>query len=261
MTAITIDEDINIKPLNFDIINPNPLNYKNPDQGGSKIFIIGKPGSGKSTLIKALFYNKSEIIPVAQATCGTESETGFYGEFLPDAYIHDEYDPETLTNCIIRQKGARRHMSNPWIVLIVDDCMDDPSVFNKAPQPGLFKNGRHWKMLYIVSLQYALDVKPHIRSNIDGVFIFRESNTAYRKRLYENYAGIIPSFNLFEKIMDTITGDYTALYIHNTAHTNDWKECVFYYKAPIIENFKFGCQEYRGYSDKILLKKRPDNNF
>ena len=77
---------------------------------------------------------------------------------------------------------------------------------------------------------------------------------AIRKRLYENYAGIIPSFSLFEKIMDTITGDYTALYVQNSINTNDWKECVFYYKAPVVGDFKFGCAEYRGYATKIFKK-------
>jgi len=250
MTAL--DNNISIRPLNLDLISPNPQNYVDQEQGGMKIFIIGKPNSGKSTLIKSLFYNKSQIIPVGVAMSGTESETGFYKKFMPDAYVFDEYDPEAISKCIIRQKGARKHMINPWLILIVDDCMDDPSVFNKAPQPGLYKNGRHWKMLYIVSLQYALDVRPHIRSNTDGVFIFRESNIAIRKKLYDNYAGIIPSFSLFEQIMDSITGDYTALYIQNSANTNDWKECVFYYKAPIINDFRFGCQEYRGYAHKIL---------
>lgn len=247
-----LDENIiKIHPLNLDIINPNPSNFNDTNQGGSKIFIIGKPGSGKSTLIKALFHEKSKIIPVALVLSGTESATGFFKEFIPDQYIHDEYDQEVLSNFIVRQKGARNHMSNPWACLIIDDCMDDITVFNKPPQPGLFKNGRHWKMLYIVSLQYGLDVKPHIRSNIDGAFIFRESNVAIRKRLYENYAGIIPTFSLFEQIMDSITGDFTALYIQNTSISNDWKDCVFYYKAPIIEKFTFGCQEYIGFAKKV----------
>lgn len=247
--------EIVIKPFDFELINPNVKNYQDPDQGGSKIFIIGKPGSGKSTLIKSLFYYKSHIFPVAMAISGTESETGFYSGFMPDAYVYDEYDQDALTNFVVRQKGARQYLENPWAILIVDDCMDDITVFNKAPQPALFKNGRHWKMLYIVSLQYALDVKPHIRFNIDGVFIFRESNVAIRKKLYENYAGIVPSFQLFEKIMDTITGDFTALYIQTNSVSNDWTDCVFYYKAPIIEDFQFGCPEYRGYAKKIKMPK------
>jgi hypothetical protein len=204
--------DIKIKPFDFDLISPNSSNYTDPNQGGSKIFIIGKSNSGKSTLIKSLFYHKSNIFPVAMVMSGTESETGFYKQFIPNAYIYDEYDNDVLTEFVVRQKGARQFsFNNPWAVLIVDDCMDDPSVFNKPPQPALFKNGRHWKMLYVISLQYALDVRPHIRSNIDGVFIFRESNAAIRKKLYENYAGIIPNFSLFEKIMDAITEHYTCL--------------------------------------------------
>lgn len=250
------DKNVYINPLNLDLINPNPSNYMDPEQGGSKIFIIGRPGSGKSTLIKALFHNKSQIIPVGLAMSGTESETKFYAEFMPTAYIHDEYDSDVLSKAIVRQKGAKEHLSNPWSIIIVDDCMDEPSVFNKAPQPGMFKNGRHWKMLYIVALQYSLDVKPTNRSTIDGVFIFKSDGAASRKKLYDNYAGIVPTFELFCQIMDSITGDYTALYIHNSTTTNDWKECVFYYKAPIVDNFKFGCEEYRGYSDKIVKKNK-----
>lgn len=253
-----ITEDVNIKPFHFDLINPTSYNYKDPNQGGSKIFVIGKPGSGKSNLIKALCYYKSGIIPVAEVISGTESETGFYSKFIPDEYIHDDYDSSVLSSCIVRQKGTRKNptMTNKWILTIVDDCMDDTSLFNKAPQPGIFKNGRHWKMLYIVSLQYALDIKTHMRFNIDGVFIFREPNLAVRKKLYENYASIIPEFKYFEQLMNQFTGDYTALFIKNDTTTNDWKECVYWYKAPLIpSDFKFGCKEYRGYAAKIRKLK------
>ena len=86
-----------------------------------------------------------------------------------------------------------------------------------------------------------MDVRPVIRTNVDGVFILREPNLRNRKVMYENYAGIIPDFSLFCTILDQITDDYTALYIHNATKTNDWKDCVFWYKAkPIPKDFKFG---------------------
>ena len=42
-----------------------------------------------------------------------------------------------------------------------------------------------------------MDVKPVIRTNIDGTFILRDSNLKNRRSLWENYAGIIPDFGMF----------------------------------------------------------------
>ena len=100
-------------------------------------------------------------------------------------------------------------------------------------------------MLYILSLQYCMDIKPVIRNNVDGTFILREPNLKSRKSIYENYAGVIPSFKLFCHIMDQITVDYTALYIHNQGQSNDWRDCVFWYRGKDIpKGWKFGSSDY-----------------
>ena len=83
-----------------------------------------------------------------------------------------------------------------------------------------------------MSLQYALDIKPAIRTNIDTTFILRESNLRNRRSLYENYAGVIPSFNDFCSILDEVTQDYTALVIHNATTSNELEDCVFFTKHP-----------------------------
>ena len=67
---------------------------------------------------------------------------------------------------------------------------------------GVYKECRHWKMLHLLSLQYSLDLKPNIRTNIDGVFILREQGKKQRKQLWENYASIVPDFTDFCEIMD-----------------------------------------------------------
>ena len=90
-----------------------------------------------------------------------------------------------------------------------------------------------------------MDVKPVIRSNIDGVFLLRESNLRNRKSLYENYAGVIPDFQTFCDIMDQVTNDYTALYIHNATTSNNLEDIVFYYKAkPVPDDFRFGSKDF-----------------
>jgi hypothetical protein len=201
--------------------------------------------TGKTMLITSLLYAKKHIIPVGLVMSGTEDSNGFYRNIFPSTFVFNRYEESQLEKFIKRQKIAKQHLDNPWAVVILDDCTDDPALFRKPLQQGFYKRGRHWAMLYILSLQYGMDIRPVIRTNIDGVFILREPNLRNRRVMYENYGSIIPDFKLFCDILDQITDDFTALYIHNATHSNDWRDCVFWYKAaPVPENFKFGCPEY-----------------
>ena len=99
-------------------------------------------------------------------------------------------------------------------------------------------------MWFILSLQYCMDIKPVIRTNVDGVFILRESNLRNRKSLWENYAGVVPDFSMFCSIMDQITDNYTALYIHNATTSNTLEDCLFWYKAKEVpKEFRFGSRD------------------
>jgi hypothetical protein len=99
--------------------------------------------------------------------------------------------------------------------------------------------------MYILSLQYAMDVKPVIRTNVDGIFILREPLLKNRESLYKNYASIVPDFGTFCQLMDQLTDDYCALYIHGATQTNEWQDCVFYWKAPVTPaNWRFGSADY-----------------
>jgi hypothetical protein len=236
---------IKIRELNVDIIHPSSKTMFDVGQGGSKTVVIGKPGTGKSTIIASLLYLKKDIFPIAEVFSGTEDTNHFYERFIPATFIHNEYNEEKIEEFIKRQKLAIKHIQNPWSVLLIDDCTDEPKVLNRKVQHALFKNGRQYKMWYILSLQYALDLKPAVRNNIDGTFILREPIRVTREKLWKNYASVIPTFALFNEIMDQITEDHTALYIHNQSQTNNWEDCVFYYKATLIpKGFKFGCEDY-----------------
>lgn len=215
--------------------------------------------TGKSTLIKALLYSKRHILSVGLAMNGTEETNHAYRDFMPSTFVYNEYNEEKIVDFIQRQKLARKHLQNPWAALIVDDCTDDPKIFNKKTQLTMYKNSRHFNSFYILSLQYAMDVKPAIRTNVDGIFILREPILKNRKALYENYASIIPDFATFCLLMDELTNDYCAMYIHGSGQTNDWQDCVYYWKAPEVpKDWKLGCPEYWEFHNARFASEHGD---
>jgi hypothetical protein len=199
--------------------------------------------TGKSTVIQDIIASKAHITPVAQIFSGTEDSNHFYSERFPGVCVFNKLDEKAVENFVTRQKAAMKYLENPWAIQIIDDCTDDPKILTKPLFQSYYKNGRHWKMIHILSLQYCLDIRPNIRTNIDYTFILRETNLKNRKSLHENYAGCIDNFQDFCDIMDQITEDYTALVINNRVQSNKIEDCVFWYKAKpdrLPPNWKFG---------------------
>lgn len=246
-----------IKELDLNSISPS----RPSDYNASKIVVIGHPGSGKSYLINDLLYHKSNVIPTGVVFSGTEDVNPQYSKHIPDLFIHNQLDLAALEHYIRRQRIACENIPNPWSFLLIDDCTDEPSVLSKPVFQKIFKNGRHWKMLFILSLQYALDIRPNIRNNIDGTFIFRENSRATRHKLYEHYAGLIPSENLFNQLMDQMTEDHTALYINNCGKSNNWEENVFWYRAkPVPENFRMCAPEVWAFAEERYDAEAANRN-
>ena len=233
-------------PTNIQVIpKPRDQYFGFQLDGNHRFLLADFTVTHNTTLIASLLYAKKHIFPVAVVASGSEDSNHFYRQMIPSTFIYNEYNEEVIKNFIRRQKIAKDHLENPWAILLLDDCTDDPKVFNKPVQHALFKKSRHYRSWYILSLQYAMDVKPVIRVNIDNVFILREPSVRIRRVIWENYASIIPDFTRFCEIMDGLTGDYTALYIQNDAKSNKLEDCIFYYKAtPVPENFRFGCEDY-----------------
>ena len=108
----------------------------------------------------------------------------------------------------------------------------------------LFMNGRHWKIMTVITMQYPLGVPPNLRTNIDYVFILREPYLTNRKRIYENYAGMFPTFESFCQVMDQCTENYECLVIDNNSKSNKLEDQIFWYKAEPHDNFKLGSKEF-----------------
>jgi len=92
-------------------------------------------------------------------------------------------------------------------------------------------NGRHYKIFFLITMQHALGLPPVLRSNIDYVFIFRNNIMKEREKIYHHYAGMFPTFDAFNQVMDQTTENFECLVIDNKVQSNKLEDQVFWYKA------------------------------
>ena len=224
--------------------------------GDDKVVVmIGKRETGKSYLVRDLLYRHRDI-PIGTVISATEHANKFYGNIVPNIFIHDEFTPAIVSNVLKRQhliiKRCRKEIKqtggtdiDPRAFLIMDDCLADSSAWQKDKNiRSCFMNGRHFKLLFVLTSQYALGMGPQLRTNVDYAFILRENIISNRKRIYESYCGMFPSFELFCQVLDQTTEDYCCLVINNNAKSNKLEDQVFWYKAEPRPPFRMGSPHF-----------------
>lgn len=202
------------------------------------IVIIGKKDTGKSFLVRDILFHNQEAFPIGTVISGTEVANEFFQHMVPSRLIKDKYSPDIIMNVIRRQLGLKqqRNLSkgsniDPRAFLILDDCLYDSSWIKEESTRYVFMNGRHVDLSTMITMQYPLGITPNLRTNVDFVFILRENILGNRRRIYENYAGMFPSFEMFCQFMDQCTENYECLVICNSSSSNKLEDQVFWYKA------------------------------
>ncbi len=207
----------------------------------SVIVFIGKRNTGKSYCMKDIL-NYHRDIPVGIVVSPTERANGYFDKFVPKMLIYDECEEKVIKKFLDRQinisterkKELKKH-GNSQIdaraFLILDDCLYDKRWVNNINIRSIFMNGRHYKIFFLITMQHALGLPPVLRNNIDYIFIFRNNIIREKQKIYDHYAGMFPSFEAFNQVMNQTTENYECLVIDNKIQSNKLEEQVFWYKA------------------------------
>ena len=242
---------MNLELKKFDM---RSITFKANETKGPVIVLIGRRDTGKSYLVRDLLYYHQDI-PIGTVISGTEEGNGFYGKLVPKLFIHNEYNTAIIENILKRQKQVLKQINrelkqfnktsiDPRTFVILDDCLYDNSWSRDKLMRCLFMNGRHWKVMLVITMQFALGVPPALRTNIDYIFILRDPYLSNRRRIYENYAGMFATFEAFCQVMDQCTENYECLVINNNAKSNKLQDQIFWYKADGHGDFKLGSREF-----------------
>ena len=235
------DVQLNLKKFNMNWVSDDAV-----------CVFIGRRRTGKSVLLQDLLYHKRDI-PYGVCISPTEVASPFFQNFIPKTYIYNEFDEQRVQKILDRQVDIKKRITrdpgfkaDPRLCLIMDDCLYDNDWARTKVIRSLFMNGRHYRILYCLTMQYAMGIPPNLRGNVDYTFIMREPQFANRDRLFKQYAAAFPDFGMFCQVMNQLD-KYECLVIDNNSDSNKLEDQVFWYKADIHGKFRFGCENYWNY--------------
>ena len=227
-----------------------------------------------SYLVRDIFFNHQKI-PKGLIFSGTETANPFFGDFFPDTFIHSEYNP-SLVETAMASNGKKVRESRRFypelngllpsnrFCIVLDDMLADANAWKKEKTiQEIFFNGRHFNIFFILTMQYPLGIPPALRSNIDYVFVFNEPSIKNRKKIYEDYCSMIPSFDTFQNILDSCTQNFECLVVKLSGNTSDLRDQIFWYKAKPHTDFKAGHANlwkyhYQQYNKKYTEEQDED---
>ena len=259
---------MNLELAKFDM---KAISFRPDENKGPVIVLIGRRDTGKSFLVQDLMFHHQDI-PIGTVISGTEAGNGFFAAHVPKLFIHDAYNTAIIENILKRQKAVLKQVKkdmdtykkssiDPRTFVVLDDCLYDNKWTKDVMMRLLFMNGRHWKIMLVITMQYPLGIPPNLRTNIDYVFILREPYIANRKRIYDNYAGMFPTFESFTQVMDQCTENYECLVINNNAKSNKLQDQIFWYKAQQHGPFKLGSKEFWEISKNLGSDDEEDKQY
>lgn len=262
-----VAEDVDYKIQKFDIASM--------DRSRSCIF-IGGSGTGKSQLVTSVLHANRDI-PAGIVMSGTENGDPYWSRFVPDLFIYDDWKPEKLEDLIDIQRRSKRKVDSIETEIeyckrngrradverlerkrkeamlamrkfvIIDDLMFKPALTRSEVMKKLFMNGRHWGILACLTIQYCMSLDISLRGNAGYVFVCRENIVSYRKKIYDNFLGMLPNFAVFEKVMDACTQNYECIVLDRTARSTRVEDCIFWYKAAPAYDFRIGSDRMWAY--------------
>jgi hypothetical protein len=225
-------------------------------QANPTIIIIAKRGSGKSWIVRAIIQHFKSV-PAGIIISPTDLMSSFYGDFFPESFIFYEYRSDIIEKLLFRQqaiiekasiKAKEGKILDTRAFLIMDDCLSDKGSWaNDKPIKKVMFDGRHYKLIFILTMQFPLGIKPDLRSNFDYIILLADDFISNIKKMYEHYAGMFECFAIFRQVYGQLTQDNGAMVIVNRGAKAQLCDKVYWYRAPDLggQRIDSGCKQFR----------------
>lgn len=218
-----------------------------------KNLIIGKLGRGSRTVAIELLQKVSELRTTEKREvvvyCGDEgSQKRYIDLFKKDlsfrnhavCHVSPQFNAESLSEHVKAHKSKYRKSlddgsatdTRPTLAVVVDNALSS-NQFRERILREILMNGRSLNISLIINTQDAGSFPPDMRTCFNSIYIAGGYNDlSIKKRIFNNYAGIVPTFQMFCDIYDSLTKTpYTWMVVNNCIQSCKIEDVISWYCA------------------------------
>jgi len=240
--------------------------FKLPKNPYPTMMFVAARDSGKSHQMVRIA--KMFDVHMWAAWCGNKDTEDFWGDrFGSNASVYgpDDRGVRALQR-IIEDRDERIRVykkihKRPWpkelsMGLIFDDVTGKRKFRSCALLEDLFSNGRHYKLVILMSVQWSRQILPAMRANSDCVFFLRNPRKSV-ETIYNEFISVPHDFKTFQQLLSSVTKLkkrdrklYNALVYTPNLGSERIAECysVFTDKYINPEDVELGSKQWRQYN-------------
>jgi hypothetical protein len=202
-----------------------------------QIVVVKNRGDGFTHLLRELI---TTINPTKIYLYVNKSKSLDYIEYLDDYFFGEvvQINSTEELGSVLSERLARINFVSERPLIINDQNTFDHT-HDSVWELGM--NSRHYKLASVTVCNPSMIITSDIRLNLDYVFISKPPFVQHKKRMYDYYCGMFPSFESFDKVLSKCTDNYSWFVVDNRKTTNNIQDKIFW-----IKPFDLGTD----YSDK-----------
>lgn len=192
----------------------------------ASILVIGKRGSGRSTVVSSILNKYSEdFLTNSLIISPNERLTPFYKNKFPSTRIETEYKQDFIEEYLNAGSGA----------IILDNCLAGVKSWkNDLYLMELIHHAKYYNKLLIFVSSFPFGFDQDTRNSFDYVFLLQEDFFSNQKRMYDHYAGMYETFDLFRNDFVNLTKNFNAMVINQNSGKNNndqisWYNAIYNY--------------------------------
>jgi hypothetical protein len=195
------------------------------------IVLVGRRRSGKTFLMRWLLYHLRHRCRSGIVITGTKTNN-FWSAHVPEEYIHDVTNINEVIDAFFERQtlieANPQWGIDPRAFLILDDILSDTMLirYSKALQRA-FTDGRHLKVMTLVTTQDPHGIPPILRENTDCAIIFRQFTEGRKESVCSNFVSFIDNKKSRKDFLWNKTGRWDAEnnqpFIHSEKTTDEEK--------------------------------------